>query len=608
MLLYSVLHLAGVKRVDEAGDPTGELSINLEDIRAFRQLGSPCAGHPEYGEAAGIETTTGPLGQGIGNSVGMAAAAKWLAARYGESGLFEYNVYAFCSDGDLMEGVGCEAASLAGHQKLSNLCWIYDNNHITIEGDTDLAFTEDVAKRFQGLGWHTIEVDDANDLDRLGAAFESFAKNSDSPTIIVLRSIIGFGAPNKANTHGAHGSPLGAEEIELTKKVYGWPNEDFHVPAEVHDHFAAGIGQRGATQFADWTDRWNRYASENPAAAEELRSIWSRKLPADWAKAIPVFDADEKGMATRASSGKVLNAIGSQIPWLIGGSADLAPSNNTRLGFDGAGDFAAENYAGRNFHFGIREHGMAAYCNGLALSGIRPYCGTFFVFTDYLRPSMRLSSLMHQPVLYVLTHDSIGLGEDGPTHQPVEHLAACRAIPGLHVVRPADANEVATCYRKILAVTDHPAALVLSRQNLPTLDPVSQVTEGAEKGGYTLVGEQAEPQVILMATGSEVMIAVAAAKTLESSGVRARVVSMPCWEWFDDQPKSYRDAVLPPAISARVAIEAGIRQGWDKYLGAEGQFVGMSSFGASAPAQELYAKFGITAECVVDAAQQAMQS
>lgn len=597
MLLYSILHLAGVKKSN------GELGITLGNIKNFRQLGSPCAGHPEYGDAPGIETTTGPLGQGVGNSIGMAMAAQWFAARYNQPGfdLFDYNVYALCSDGDIMEGIGCEAASVAGHLKLSNLCWMYDDNHITIEGDTELAFSEDVVQRFEGLGWNVVNVDDANDVDALTAAIESFKSTEDKPTIIIIRSIIGYGAPNKANSHEAHGAALGEDEVRLTKEAYGWPvDEHFLVPEEVPAHFAAGLGQRGEQDYADWSAQFSDYEAAHPELAAQLKKIWNRELPDGWDKDIPTFEANEKGPASRASSGQLLNAIGPNFPWLIGGSADLAPSNNTMMKDADTGEFSTTNRGGRNLHFGVREHSMAALCNGLSLSGIRPYCGTFFVFTDYMRPSMRLASIMHQPVLYVLTHDSIGLGEDGPTHQPVEHLAACRAIPGMQVIRPADANEVAQAYRKLVSVTDQPAALVLTRQGLVTLcrDKYGDAA-GTAKGGYVLAGREGTPDVILMSTGSEIGICLEAADKLNADGVKTRVVSMPCWQWFDEQDQAYRESVLPPSVTARVAVEAGIRQGWDRYLGSGGRFVGMSSFGASAPHTQLYEKFGITADAIV---------
>lgn len=607
MLLYSILHLAGVKDVDDRGNPSDKLAISLDDIRSFRQLGSPCAGHPEYGDAPGIEMTTGPLGQGVATSVGMAMAPKWLAARYGKPGLdlFDYNVYALCSDGDLMEGIACEAASVAGHYGLSNLCWIYDDNHITIEGDTNLTFSEDVAARFQSLGWNTVLVEDANDLDALDAAFQSFLDCADRPTIIVVRSIIAYGAPNKANTAGAHGAPLGEDEVRLTKGAYGWPeDEQFLVPDEVIAHFAEGVGQRGQALHDQWRGKWQEYQTANPELASDVKAIWAGELPDGWDRDIPRFDADEKGMATRVSSGKVLNAVAENIPWLIGGSADLAPSNNTMLKFDGAGHFSANESEGRNLHFGIREHSMTAISNGMSLAGLRAYCGTFFVFTDYMRPSMRLGAIMHQPVLYVLTHDSIGLGEDGPTHQPVEHLAACRSIPNLLVFRPADANEVAEAYRTILPINNRPSALVLTRQGLSTLDRSEcNSATGLARGGYVLVDPpEGAPEVILIGTGSEVHICLDVYKRLTADGIKARVVSLPCWELFDEQDQAYRDSVLPPDVTARVAVEAGIQQGWERYMGAAGRFIGMSSFGASAPHNQLYEHFGITAENVATAA------
>ncbi|MCA9124314.1 MAG: transketolase [Planctomycetaceae bacterium] len=603
MLLYSMLHLAGVKK------PNGEIGITLENIKNFRQMGSPCAGHPEYGDAPGIETTTGPLGQGVGNSVGMAMAAKWFASRYDQPGfkLFDYDVYALCSDGDLMEGIGCEAASVAGHLKLSNLCWLYDDNHITIEGDTELAFTEDVGKRFEGLGWNVLKVADANDVPALNAAIEQFQSTSDKPTLIIVRSIIGYGSPNKANSHGAHGAPLGEDEIKLTKEVYGWPDEKFLVPDEVRAHFAEGLGARGAREHEKWSQQFAKYESAHPELARQLKAIWNGELPEGWDKDIPNFPADAKGLASRVSSGQLLNAIGTNFPWFVGGSADLAPSNNTMMKGEQFGEYGVDEYGGRNFHFGVREHAMASICNGLSLSGLRPYGGTFFVFTDYMRPPMRLASIMHRPVLYILTHDSIGLGEDGPTHQPVEHLAACRAIPRMQVIRPGDANEVAEAYRKLITVTDRPTAMVLTRQNLPTVcrDKHGDAA-GTARGGYVLLDCEGEPDVILLGTGSEVSICLEAAAKLDADGLKVRVVSMPCWLWFDEQDRAYRDSVLPPSVTARVAVEAGIRQGWDRYIGAEGRFVGMSSFGASAPFEELYAHFGITAENVVSEAKSAV--
>ncbi len=608
MLLYSVLHLVGVKATDKQGKVLDRLSITLEDIKNFRQLNSPCAGHPEYGYAAGIETTTGPLGQGVGNSVGLAIASKWLGATYNRPGfdLIDYDTYVVCSDGDLMEGVSNEAASLAGHLQLSNLCWIYDDNRITIEGHTDLAFSEDVAKRFRGLGWNTVAVDDANDLKALGQALQAFKDCKDKPTLIVVRSVIGFGSPNKADTSGAHGSPLGEDEIKLTKKSYGWPeNEKFLVPKEVPEFFQSTVAEKGAQASGAWTAKFAKYKSSFAKEAAELEAIFAGKLPKGWDSGLKPFPADAKGMATRVSSGKVLNMLAPNLPWLLGGSADLAPSTMTLL--DGLSNFRPTDYSGRNFHFGIREHGMAAALNGMTLSGLRAYGATFFVFTDYMRPSMRLSSVMHQPVLYVLTHDSIGLGEDGPTHQPIEHLAACRAIPGLYVFRPGDANEVLECYRAIMQLSEHPVALVLSRQNAPTLDRQKLASAGGcGQGGYVISDCKGEPQVILIGTGTELQLCLDAQTELSGQGIATRVVSMPCQELFDAQPSDYRRSVLPDGKHVRIACEAGVRQGWDKYIGVEGQFVGMSSFGASAPASELYDHFKITSEQIVSLAQAAL--
>ncbi|SRR6056297_925293 len=609
MLLYSVLHLTGVKATDANGQPTNKAAVTLEDIKNFRQIDTPCAGHPEFGFAAGIETTTGPLGQGVSNSVGMAMASRWLAARYNtdDHKLFDYNVYSLCSDGDLMEGIACEAASIAGHLKLSNLCWLYDDNHITIEGDTDLAFSENVGQRFEGLGWNVLHVDDANDTAELATALAHFHACDDRPTLIIVRSVIGYGAPNKQNTHNAHGAPLGWDEVALAKASYGLPAEEkFYVPDGVMEHFAEGIGKRGAMAFAAWSKVWQDYQSTNAAQAAELQQMFDGGLPADWDSEIPTFEASEKGDATRNSGGKVLNAIAAKVPFMIGGSADLAPSTKTNLTFADTGSFTATNYGGRNLHFGIREHAMAAICNGLSLSGLRAYGSTFFVFTDYMRGAMRLSSIMHQPVMYILTHDSIGVGEDGPTHQPVEHLSACRAIPGLNVFRPGDANEVAECYRTAMQISDHPSAFVLSRQNMPTLcrDKYASAA-GCAKGGYILADCDGTPDVILMGTGSELGLCVDAYETLIAEGIKARVVSMPCLDLFEQQDAAYRESVLPIECTARVAVEAGIRQCWDRYLGFHGQFVGMASYGASGPAEAVYSKFEITSENVTATARAA---
>ncbi len=606
MLIYSMLHVAGVRKADADGSTGDELSVTLEDLKNFRQWGSATPGHPEHGHTTGVETTTGPLGQGCGNSVGMAIAAKWLGARYNRPGfdLFDYNTYAQCSDGDLMEGLSCEAASLAGHLKLSNLCWIYDDNSITIEGTTDLAFSEDVASRFQGLGWNVVSVTDANDLKALSAAYQSFLSCDDAPTLIIVTSIIGYGSPNKANTSGIHGSAVGADEIKLTKAAYGWPeDESFLVPKEVPEHFSNTMGQRGSEAREAWDALFAKYQKKHPEQARDLQQMQQGKLPAGWDSELVEFPVDEKGMATRSSAGKALNSLAKNLPWLIGGSADLAPSTNTLLTFDGTGDFGADDYAGRNFHFGIREHGMAAALNGMALCGVRPYGATFFVFSDYLRPSMRLSAIMGLPSIYVFTHDSIGVGEDGPTHQPVEQLAAARTIPGLVVIRPGDANEAAHAWRAALADNKRPTALILTRQNLPTLDRSKlAAAENVAKGGYILSEASGDAKVILIASGSEVSLALAAQEKLAADGVSARVVSMPSFELFEDQPQSYRDEVLPPAVTARVGIEAGIRQGWDRYLGTSGTFVGMTGFGLSAPFAKLYEEFGFTVENVVSEA------
>ena len=602
MLLYSMLHLVEVAKTDADGNPTSQPSVSIEDIRNFRQLHSPCAGHPEYGYAAGIETTTGPLGQGLGNSVGMAISGKWLAATYDRPGfdLFGFDTYAICSDGDVMEGIGCEAASLAGHLKLSNLCWIYDDNEITIEGRTDLAFSEDVAGRFESLGWSVITVKDANDLVSLDGAYTKFRNTNDKPTLIIVKSIIGYGAPNKQDTSGAHGSPLGEEEISLAKENYGWTREKFSVPEEVFGHFRSKVGVRGGEAYRQWSEKYANYSEQFADEAKQIQAMAADELPEGWESSIPTFETDAKGMATRASSGKVLNAVATAIPYFIGGSADLAGSNKSSNDAEGAGHFGAGEYAGKNFHFGIREHAMAAIGNGMSLCGIRPYVATFFVFTDYLRPSLRLSSIMHQPVLYIMTHDSIGLGEDGPTHQPVEHLAACRSIPGVLVMRPGDANEVAKCYEAAIGDMKRPTVLVLSRQNLPTIDRSKfGSADGVLKGGYVVADSDGTPDVILMGTGSEVQYCIEAAEKLAGEGVKARVVSMPCWKLFDEQDAGYKESVLPTAVTKRIAVEAGIKMGWEKYLGNEGAFIGMDSFGASAPAEELYEHFGITTEAIV---------
>lgn len=609
MLLYSVLHLAQVKQVGSDGRPTDSPAIPLNDIRRFRQLHSRCAGHPEYREASGIEMTTGPLGQGVSTSVGMAVAQRWLAAHFNRPGfeLFDYNVYSLCSDGDMMEGVSGEAASLAGHLKLSNLCWIYDDNKITIEGETSLAFTEDVGHRFEGYGWHVIHVADANDLDALSDAYNEFLSVTDRPTFIIVKSHIGYGSPHKQDSHHAHGAPLGEDEVRLTKEVYGWPaDEKFLVPPEVLTDFARGVGDRGREHYDRWQARLTEYGRQFPELFAQWQTLSRRDLPADWDAEMPVFAADAKGLATRVSSGKVLNAVAQKLPWLVGGAADLAPSTMTNL--NGIDSFEAGSYGGRNMHFGIREHAMAAAVNGMTLSGLRAFGSTFFVFTDYCRPSLRLAAIMKIPALFVFTHDSIGVGEDGPTHQPVEHLAALRAIPWLATFRPADANEVAETYRTVLQWKERPAALVLTRQNLPTLDRSKYASAaGVARGAYILADAPGgKPQVILIATGSEVSLCVSVYEQLAKEGIAARVVSMPSWELFDEQDAAYREQVLPATVTARVAVEAGIKQGWEKYLGPVGKFHGMKSYGASAPLSELAKYFGFTTENIVRLAKDAI--
>ena len=603
-LLYSMLHLTGVKQPGGDGRPTDEPAVSLDEMRSFRQLGSRTPGHPEFGHTGGVEVTTGPLGQGISNSVGMAIASAWLGANYNRADfeLFGFNVYAICSDGDLMEGIGAEAASLAGHLKLSNLCWIYDDNRITIEGSTDLAFSEDVAARFAGYGWNVVKVADANDLDAIRSAFKAFDETDDRPTLIVVRSHIAWGAPNAQDTAGAHGAPLGEDEIRATKAAYGWPqDEQFLVPDEVTAHFADGIGARGRALHNDWGVKFKAYRGQFPELVDQLDRIAAGTLPDGWDADLVEFEPDAKGMASRASSGKVLNQVAKNVPWMLGGSADLSPSNKSELTFADVGTFSAENRAGRNFHFGIREHAMAAIANGMALCGLRSYAATFFVFADYLRPSMRLSAMMGLPVFYIFTHDSIGVGEDGPTHQPVEHLSALRTIPGLVLLRPGDANEVSESYKAIMSLDKKPSALVLTRQNLPTLDRTKFApAAGVQRGAYVLADPaDGDPELILIGTGSELSLCVEAYEQLTSEGVKARVVSMPSWELFEAQPEAYRREVLPPEVTARVAVEAGIEQGWCRYIGTKGRFVGMQGFGASAPFAQLYKQFGITTEKVV---------
>jgi transketolase len=606
-LLYSVLHLAGVKAVNRKYETLGELSVGLDDLKKFRQLESRCPGHPEYRWTSGVETTTGPLGQGVATSVGMALASHWLAARYNKPNfpLFGFDVYALAGDGCMMEGVSGEAASLAGHLGLSNLCWIYDNNHITIEGHTSLAFSEDVAGRFLAYGWNVERVSNANDLDLLREAFDHFKKTVDRPTLIVVDSHIGYGAPTKQDTSAAHGEPLGEDEIRATKKRYGWPEDaKFLVPPEVREDFKARLGARGAKLRAEWMNLFSAYEREFPELAAETLAIQHREAPKGWDSEIPSFPADPKGIASRDSSGKVLNAIAKHHPWLLGGSADLAPSTKTKLTFEGAGSVGRNSLAGRNLHFGVREHAMGSILNGLALTKLRAFGSGFLIFSDYGKGSLRLAAIMELPVIYVFTHDSIGVGEDGPTHQPVEHLAALRSIPGLVDMRPCDANEVAEAWRVIMELKHEPVALILSRQALPTLDRSKYApASGLRRGGYVLSDAgNGKPDVLLIATGSEVSLCTAAQETLAKEGVQVRVISMPSWKLFEDQDEAYRESVIPSSVRARVSVEQAARFGWERYVGIDGERIGMRTFGESAPLQKLMQKFGFTVDAVVTAA------
>jgi transketolase len=609
MLLYSMLHLAGVKEVNAGYAPRGELAVTIDAIKHFRESNSKCPGHPEFNLTTGVEATTGPLGQGCGMSVGMAIAECWLAQHFDRPGfpVFDYDVYAICGDGDMMEGVTSEAASLAGHLMLGNLCWIYDSNRITIEGHTDLAFSDDVAARFLACGWNVQRVGDANDTERIAQAIETFRNSHDVPTLIVVDSHIGYGAPHKHDTSAAHGEPLGVEEIRLAKRSYGWAEDaKFLVPDGVREHFHAGIGQRGHRLRVKWSTLIEEYRAKHPDLAGQLAHMQKREAPDGWNTDLPTFPADSKGLASRDSSAKVLNAIANRYPWLIGGAADLAPSTRTRLTFEAAGDFEAEKYGGRNLHFGIREHAMGAILNGLALSKIRAYGSGFLIFSDYMKPAIRLSALMELPVVYIFTHDSIGLGQDGPTHQPVEQLVALRSIPGLITLRPADANEVAAAWRVIIGQTHQPVCLVLSRQPLPTFDRARYASAaGVARGAYIMADvEHGKPAVILIGTGSEVALCIEVHETLKQDGISARVVSMPSWELFEQQDQAYRDSVLPPDVTARVSVEAGSVIGWDRYVGMSGARIGMRTFGASAPIEDLMMKFGFTREKVLAAAKQ----
>ena len=609
MLLWSVLHLAGVQAVNADYETLGKPSVTLDDIRHFRQLNSKAPGHPEYHWVSGVETTTGPLGAGVATSVGMAVAEKWLAHRYNRPGfdIFSYNIYAVCGDGCLMEGIASEAASLAGHLGLDNLCWIYDNNHITIEGNTRIAFTEDVETRFIAYGWNVLRVGDANDIDRIEHALEVFHKTKGRPTFIVLDSHIGYGSPHKQDTAAAHGEPLGEEEVRLCKRAYGFPeDEKFYLPDGVYNHFTAGIGKRGAQGRQQWAELFESYRAKYPDLAVEVDLMQKRELPTGWDRNLPVFPADPKGIAGRDASGKTLNVLAQSVPWFLGGSADLGPSNKTLFTYPGAGDFQADTPEGKTLHFGIREHAMGAIVNGLNLSKVRAFGATFFIFSDYARPAIRLASLMEIPSIFIFTHDAMGDGEDGPTHQPVEHLISLRAIPGLITLRPGDANEVVEAYRFIMQLRHQPVVLALSRQPLPTLDrnkyaPASGVAQGA----YVLADAPGgNPEVIIIASGSEVSLAVAAHEKLVAEGIRSRVVSMPSWEIFDHQPQTYRDSVLPPNVKARVAVEQGSILGWGRYVGDSGRVIGMNTFGASAPLKELQKKFGFEPDQVVAAAKE----
>jgi len=609
MLLWSALHLTQTQAVNAEYEQLGQPSVTLDDIRRFRQLDSKAPGHPEYHWVSGVETTSGPLGTGVATSVGMAIGQNWLAAHYNRPGfdIFNYRIFAVCGDGCLMEGVSSEAASLAAHLGLDNLCWVYDNNHITIEGSTRIAFTEDVEARFLAYGWNVLRVGNANDIDRIENALNVFSKEKGRPTFIVLDSHIGYGSPNKQDTSAAHGEPLGEEEVRLTKRAYGWPEDaKFLVPDGVYNHFAAGVGARGAKAHAEWKTLFGAYREKYPELANEIEMIERRELPSDWDRNLPVFPADAKGIAGRDASGKVLNVLAQNIRWFLGGSADLGPSNKTSLTFEGAGDFQADTPNGKNLHFGIREHAMGTIVNGLALSKLRPFGATFFIFSDFLRPAIRLASIMEIPSLFVFSHDAMGDGEDGPTHQPVEHLASLRAIPGLVTLRPGDANEVVEAYRYILQLRHQPAVLAVSRQPLPTLDRTKYApASGVAKGAYVLADPPGgNPEVILIASGSELSLAAEAHEKLISEGIRSRVVSMPSWEIFECQPQEYRDSVLAPKITARVAIEQASTFGWERYVGTAGRVIGMKTFGASAPLKELQKKFGFEPEHVVGTAKQ----
>ena len=610
MLLYSTLHLVGVKEVKD-GKVTDQLAVSMDEIKRFRQIGSKTPGHPESHLTTGVETTTGPLGQGCGNSVGMAIASKWLGENYNKPGfeIFDFSVYTVCGDGDMMEGVACEAASLAGHLKLSNLCWIYDHNHVTLDGPAEWSFSEDVMTRFLGYGWNVTRVADANDLPMLARAYEVFQKTKDRPTLIVVDSHIGYGSPHKQDSYEAHGEPLGEAEVKLVKKNYGWPEDaKFLVPDGVYDQFKNGVGKRGGEAHAAWSAKFADYRKQYPELAAQLDAMLAGKLPSGWDKDLPVFPADAKGMATRESSGKTLNKLAENIPWLIGGSADLAKSNKTNLTFAGAGDFYPNEYKGRNIHFGVREHAMGAAVNGITLSKLRGFSATFFNFSDYMRPAMRLGALMEIPALYIFTHDSIGVGEDGPTHEPVEQVAAFRAMPNMVLLRPGDANEVVEAYKVALQHTHGPTTLVLTRQAMPTYDRTKYgAASGVAKGAYVLADAQGgKPDVILMGSGSEVGLCMAAYEKLTAEGIKTRVVSMPSWELFEKQDAAYKESVLPASVTARVSVEMQSTFGWERYVGPKGKMIGMHSFGASAPIKDVLKKFGFEPDKVVAAAKEVL--
>ncbi|HEY6330002.1 MAG TPA: transketolase [Blastocatellia bacterium] len=614
-LLYSFIYLSGIKANNPTYEEVGRPAVTMDDLKSFRQAGSRCPGHPEYGWTSGVEATTGPLGQGLANSVGMAIAQRWLAATYNRPGfdLFDYNVFAFCGDGCLMEGISSEAGSLGAHLKLSNLCWIYDNNHISIEGSTAIAFTEDRGARFRAFGWNVVHVTDANHLEMLAGAYQSFLDTKDRPTFIIVDSHIAYGAPHKHDTAEAHGEPLGPEEVRLSKEFYGMdPDKDFYVPDGVREHFAAVSGRKGRDLHAAWDERFAAYRDQYPDLALQIDQMDKRDLPKDWDTSLPVFPADSKGLATRESSGKVLNAIAQQVPWMVGGAADLAPSTKTHLNFKEAGEFQAPgelgSYNGRNLHFGVREHAMCAISNGIALSKLRAFASSFFVFTDYCRGAIRLSSLMELPLAYVWTHDSISLGEDGPTHEPIEHLASFRAMPGILVIRPGDANEVVESWRVIMGSKDRPSMLVLTRQAIPTFDRTKYApASGVARGAYVLADGDGKPDVLLMATGSEVRLCVAAHEQLKAEGIKARVISMPCWELFEAQNAEYRDSVIPPDVAARVAVEEASTFGWERYTGKNGAILGMHRFGLSAPLKVISEYFGFEPDHVVKAAKEQIQ-